>query len=469
MNLFGVRRPGAAFLPGADDDSRASESGAGSPHSKWTNLALLILGGVMMLLFCKAVHDQNTQRMTTFLAGTVGAAVLYALASWVVLRARPARSTLWLALAFALAFRVAPLFTDTYLSTDLYRYVWDGRVQAHGINPYRYVPGDVHLAPLRDGAIYENINRRNYAKTVYPPGAQMVFLLATRLSESVTCIRLTMVVCEALAAWCLVLLLGEMGLPAQRVLLYAWHPLCIWEFAGGGHCDAIMLACVALAFLLHRRGREMATGAALGAAVLAKLFPVLLFPVLYRRFRYGWKLPLACVATVCAGYLPYTLGYSFAGALGFLPMYTQEEGLQSGDRFYLLNTLPIATLQRLHLAPNKVFLLLAAGAFAAAGAWALWKRDADERSVLRRGACLAAMFVAVLSPAVDWYWTWLVLFLPFLPEAWLGWLTLSAFALYENWFHEGSDDIYLINSFIFLPAFLLYVIPAALRRWRASE
>ncbi len=279
-----------------------------------------------------------------------------------------------------------------------------------------------------------------------------------------TCIRLTMVVCEALAAWCLILLLGEMGLPAQRVLLYAWHPLCVWEFAGGGHCDAIMLACVALAFLLHRRGRAMGTGAALGLAVLAKLFPLVLFPALYRRFRYGWKMPLACAATVCAGYLPYTLGYSFAGALGFLPMYTQEEGLQSGDRFYGLNLLPIATLGHLHLPPNKVFLLLAGVAFAAAGAWALWKRDdPDERSALRRGVCLAAMFVAVLSPAVDWYGTWLVLFLPFLPEAWLGWLTLSAFALYENWFHDGSDDIFLINSFIFLPAFALYVIPAALR------
>ena len=431
--------------------------------------ALLALGALLLLLFWKGAHDQDTRRMTTFLAGASGAAVFYALASFLVLRLPSSRWTLGLILGFALLFRVAPLTTDTYLSTDLYRYVWDGRVQAHGINPYRFVPGDIRLVPLRDGAIYGNINRRNYAKTVYPPGAQFVFLLVTRLSETVTAIRVAMVVCEALAVWCIILLLRSMNLPASRVILYAWHPLVIWEFAGGGHCDAIMVACVALAFLLQRRGREMATGAALGLAVLAKLFPLVLLPALYRRFRYGWKLPLALAATVCAGYLPYTLTYSFAGALGFLPMYTQEEGLQSGDRFFLLNMLPIATLQRLHLPPNKVFLLLAAGAFAAAGAWAFWRRDADERSVLRRGVCLAAMFVAVLSPAVDWYCTWLVFFLPFLPEPWLVWLTTSTFALYENWFHDGSDDIYLLNCFIFLPAFALYVIPAALRRWRALQ
>ena len=39
-------------------------------------------------------------------------------------------------------------------STDIYRYIWDGRVQADGINPYRYVPADPALAHLRDAAIY---------------------------------------------------------------------------------------------------------------------------------------------------------------------------------------------------------------------------------------------------------------------------------------------------------------------------
>ena len=33
------------------------------------------------------------------------------------------------------------------LSDDAYRFVWDGRVQAAGFNPYRYVPADRRLAP----------------------------------------------------------------------------------------------------------------------------------------------------------------------------------------------------------------------------------------------------------------------------------------------------------------------------------
>ena len=447
-----------------------AHSVAGARPPRWqlttprTNVALAVLGGVLTLLAFKGAHDQNTKRMITFLAGVGGASIFYWLAAWLAIKAPPARSTLWLALAFGALFRVAPLTTDTYLSTDLYRYIWDGRMQAHGINPYRYVPGDLRLVPLRDGAIYPHINRANYAKTVYPPGAQIVFLLTTRLSESVTGMRLTTVFFEGVTVWLLLRLLAAYGLPAQLVLLYLWNPLVIWEFAGGGHQDAFMLACCAWALLMHRRGYEMLTGVALGGAVLMKLFPIILFPALYRRFRWGWRMPLACAATVCAAYLPYMATYSFKGALGFLPMYASEEGLQSGDRFYFLNMLPSGLLLRLGIEPYTVFVALAALAFALAAAWACWMPDTDRRSALRRCACLAAMFVATLSPAIDWYCTWLVLFLPLLPEVLaLYWIPSTAFVLYLNWWHANPDEVYMQNSLIFLPAILLWTIPAAIR------
>ena len=74
--------------------------------------------------------------------------------------------------------RLALLFVEPYLSTDIYRYIWDGRVQAAGINPYRYVPNAPELAQLRDAAIFPLINRASYAPTIYPPAAQAIFLAA---------------------------------------------------------------------------------------------------------------------------------------------------------------------------------------------------------------------------------------------------------------------------------------------------
>ena len=68
------------------------------------------------------------------------------------------------------------------VSTDIYRYVWDGRVQAAGINPYRYIPADPALAHLRDAEIYPKINRADYARTIYPPAAQIVFAAVGQVS-----------------------------------------------------------------------------------------------------------------------------------------------------------------------------------------------------------------------------------------------------------------------------------------------
>ena len=433
------------------------------------NGILVALGAVMLILTLKGRHDINWGRMNSFLAGAFALGIPYALAAWVVWRTRSARSTLWIVLAFAAVFRFVTLHTNVYLSTDCYRYVWDGRVQAHGINPFRYVPADQELVKLRDRKIYPHINRKTYAHTLYPPMAQGVFYGLTRFKETIRSVRVTMILFEGLTAWLLVLLLRDYGVPAQRVLLYAWQPLCIWEFACGAHVDAIMLACVALALLMHRRNRPFATGVALGLAVLAKLFPLVLLPVLWRRWRWNWRMPTALAATIFLGYLPYIVTYSVRGALGFLPGYTAEEGMGSGDRFYLENMLPSGWLLGHGILPNHVFLGLMAGVFAAAAAWAYWKPPVDDRSDVRRCAFIAALVMGTLSPSMDWYFAWLTVFLPILGDAWLVWMPTVSFVLYFNWGYLNADEIFLQNSTILLPALLLWAIPAALRFYRARS
>src|SRR5437879_4276819 len=79
----------------------------------------------------------------------------------------PTIAAMWLIVGVAVALRLGLLLTEPLLSSDIYRYVWDGKVQAAGINPYRYVPSDEALAHLRDSAIYPNINRPDYAVTIY--------------------------------------------------------------------------------------------------------------------------------------------------------------------------------------------------------------------------------------------------------------------------------------------------------------
>ncbi len=260
--------------------------------------------------------------------------VPYAIATWLVVWGRPESAGSGRALATILIVGVAMrclLLPGTPVSTDLFRYVWDGRVQAAGINPYLHVPSDAALSGLRGGAIYPYINRADYAPTIYPPASQLVFYLITRISEAPIAMKAAMVAFEGLAVWAMLQLLALRGLPRSRILLYAWHPLPLWEFARSGHVDIVAIAFLLLAFLAMERRSPILAGVALAAGVLVKYFPVVTGPALYKRW--DWRLPLAFVATVAALYLPY-IGAG-TKVFGFLGSYISEEGLDQGAGIFL--------------------------------------------------------------------------------------------------------------------------------------
>src|ERR1044072_561859 len=219
---------------------------------------LLLLGCALVVLYRAGVGASGVSGIRLFMKVAFVQSAIYLLAAWIVTRARSStNSALLIAIAFAVLFRASILFAPPYLSDDIYRYIWDGRVQAAGVNPYRYIPAAPELVQLRDDAIYPKINRRDYAHTIYPPVAQVVFLLTTRISESVVWMKVTMLIFELAAIWAITSLLNLLGRPRQLVLLYAWHPLCVWEFAGSGHVDAIAIAFIALAILAWKKRSDL--------------------------------------------------------------------------------------------------------------------------------------------------------------------------------------------------------------------
>ena len=163
------------------------------------NLSLAVIGFLLIVLYRLGLRSRDVADILWFLKIALVQSVLYLVAAWLIWRVRSSRSTLVLALVFAALFRLTILFAPPYLSDDIYRYIWDGRVQAVGINPYRYIPADEALKNLRDEKIYSHINRRDYAPTMYPPVAEAVFFMTTRVSESVTWMKTTMVLSASLS------------------------------------------------------------------------------------------------------------------------------------------------------------------------------------------------------------------------------------------------------------------------------
>jgi alpha-1,6-mannosyltransferase len=410
---------------------------------------LAVTGLALLALDFAALRFQRGDELPWVVAAVLAQGAIYFLAAYWVMSRRP--SPLWLIILVAAVLRAPPLLAPPYLSDDVYRYVWDGRVQAAGVNPYRHIPAAPALEPLRDERIYPRINRRTYAATIYPPAAQLAFLATTRVSESVTWMKASMLAWEGLAIGLLLLLLRRAGQPDAFLLLYAWHPLPLWEFAGNGHLDAAAIACALAALLASLRGRRGLAGLALGLATLFKLYPLVLFPALWRRG--DRRMPAALAATLCLGYLPY-LGVG-GGVLGFLPGYIREEGLQSGDRFYLLQV-----LERLgaHVEP-AVYLAAAGLALAGLSAWICFRRQPAD-GLAGGSLLLGSAAVVAFSPHYAWYVAWLLPLAALTASVPVLLLGVQAFLLY---FERGPTKFWM-ETLIYVPLALFALSRALIVR-----
>jgi alpha-1,6-mannosyltransferase len=381
---------------------------------------------------------------TWFVAITGVSAAVYLVAVAMVTHRIGSRQGVWIVLLVAAAMRLPLIMSPPFLSTDVYRYVWDGRVQAAGVNPYRYLPADPALASLRDDTVYPRINRAEYAPTIYPPAAQLIFGAVGTVWSSVTAVKATMVGFEALAVFCLLRLLAAAGLPGERVLIYAWNPLPVWAFAGNGHIDAAVIGLISCALLLRVRHRDGSAGVVLGLAILTKFLPAILAPVLWRP-RAGWRTAAAAVVTILAMYALY----SSVGTriFGFLSGYGSEEGYQSGEGFWFLAGL--ARLMPLPAFAATLYKTTVVAVLAAVGAWfAFVRQPAGPVAICAAAGTMMALLTFAISPHYPWYFAWLAVPCVLAPSPAVLWLSAAPILLYLDTF----GDRFVWPSVVFVPA-----------------
>lgn len=370
----------------------------------------------------------------------------------------PVRAGLVVILGLALVMRLLLVGEEPLLSTDIYRYVWDGRVQASGINPYVYVPADEVLKALRDGVIYPNINRSDYAVTAYPPAAQMFFLAVTRVAETLTAMRLAMVACEAVVVAVIIDLLRRLRLPATAVVAWAWHPLAIWEISNNGHVDALMVALMMTGIWLLVRNPGPAGAIAVALAALVKPYAVVVLPAFWRRW--DWRVPLAIVATVALCYLPYL--HAGRGVLGFVTAgYLSEEGFSGGDGFWLVALVRTFFGQAPGL--NAAYILVALGVMTWLALRSVARTDTTPQTQLADIAVLLMAGLFFLSPNYAWYFLAVVPFIALGGGAPAWAMTLAAMLLYRPMMLPANDVAW--KTLATLP-FVIAVAVALMRRSR---
>lgn len=260
----------------------------------------------------EALRERPIVAVLVLLAGCFALYVASLLCALRSPRGVPLMSTIFIA---AVAFRAILLFSHPIQEIDIYRYLWDGAVTSHGVSPFRYAPAEVLGAELEANspddlqrlvrlrktspAMADVLGRIHYAAlpTVYPPVSQLVFALADRVTPAtasvwtrVTIFKAVLLVFDGVTILLVVRLLAQVGKHPGWAIAYAWCPLVMKEVAGSGHLDAIAVClttaalwCAARAYGSANRspGRwQFAAAGLLGLATGAKLYPVILIPLL---------------------------------------------------------------------------------------------------------------------------------------------------------------------------------------------
>ncbi len=417
---------------------------------RWVPLlaCLTALGGLTLFLVQRAgssdhgVHDP-----------LVGAAwVVFGLAAWLV-RKVALKPAVGLILGAGIALQAIACSAIPNHSSDMYRYMWDGQVQAAGTDPYLYPPSSAGVAALRndflwapytatpgtsvakycvldsvskDGPAYDHvagcskINRTN-SPTIYPPVAEAwytaVYLVAG--DDSTTPMQVAMALCALAVTLILLLGLRGLGRDPRLAALWAWCPTAVLEVGNDAHADVlgVLLTLIALLVLARARteGKAMLGGALLGLALATKLTPIFAFPGVLKR---AWQhILVAAGAATIVVYAPHVMAAG-TRVVGFFPSYLHEQGYANGTGYAIVGL----------FVHGKLASLVAAAVMGAVALAVLRYSNPDRP--WRGGVVMMATALVVGTPEFEWYSMLLVMLVALDGRA--EWLALSAGAYLAN-------------------------------------
>ncbi len=371
-------------------------------------LWIAALAETALALFASLRLDRDS--FPLYLALYLAMSIPWLAASYVAVREKESRrSDLLLVLGVAAILRAVFLPTEPVLSDDIFRYIWDGRVQHAGTNPYLHAPDDSGLSLVKDEIpeIHERINNKDIP-TIYPPLMQLFFYAATSVSSSVLWMKTLLTLLDLALVVALARLLDTLALPPIRALVYAWSPLPAVEIAGSGHNDVAAVLLLVLALVAFEKGQRAGSGALAAASGLAKLGGFAILPFFARAA--GLRAFLAAGLLTILVFLPY----ASAGELAFRGLREYALRWRGNDSLFHLVLILGGSLARAKLAVAAILLALALVL--------LWRKTPPLRAAFWiLGAIL------LLSPTVHpWYFLWIAPLLAVFPHP--AWLLLEASA-----------------------------------------
>lgn len=366
-----------------------------------------------------------------WLAGGMGLAGLLCLTLTKLIRASDGLSTdaarhlLWAMLAAGLAMRLVLFASEPALEDDYQRYLWDGAVAAHGLNPYAASPEAAKAAmpeistlgrlALESNSTLERVNHP-HLRTIYPPVTQGVFALSHWLAPwSLTGWRTVILIFDVATIAVLLLLLHDLGRSPLWAALYWWNPIVLKELFNAAHMEAIVLPLVLGGLALAIRKRPVAATVSLTMAAGAKIWPLILLPLVWRQVLDAPRKLAAAItltAAACAVFAWPILSAGIDPTSGFVAYAAKWK--TNSALFPLIEQMSGPFLARSLVVAGLALIL----------GWQCRNPASDAKDILRKALIVvAALFL--LSPAqFPWYYLWVLPLLCLFPVP--GLLALTA-------------------------------------------
>lgn len=330
------------------------------------------------------------------------------------------------ALLLSAAFRVPLAVSPVGWDNDMVRYVYDGRLQRLGYNPFSVIPSDPAVAETHDD-MTRRMPSRN-ARTPYPAAAQLFFRGVVTLSEGLRVMKGALVACDLLTIAVLVAWLRSTRRSPWLALIYAWNPLVILEVAHSGHIDALGALWIAVSAWMLSVGRGMPAAIAFVLAVASKLLPIVLVPLYWKRIRIRDGVVAALV--LAALYLPFS-------SAGLLPLGAVPNVIE-----HIRFNGPLFRFLAAQSTPQGAAAIAVLAGLAVA-AWMRWRTTADDPAAWAWPMAVSLAAAPVIYP---WY---LLYFTPFL-------------------FTRATIPL-LVWTYTTLPVYLVWHLSTFGYRWRVPE
>ncbi len=338
----------------------------------------------------------------------------------------------------ACLFRWLLLQTFPTLSSDVFRYMWDGHVTANGVSPYAY-PIDASQLDWLEVPFRSQANHA-WMASPYMPAAQWFFAaIAFFYPLNPESFQIAAVLFDLGTAFILSRLLTIAGMPSHRLLIYLWNPLVIVETAQGAHIDALMVLLTMLAVYAMVRSAtagspaqtpstisdsgkpafSLLAPALLALATLTKLIPVFLAPIFWWRWNWGSRLLYGYLTLGMLVSPAMRAGWGLTGELdgrglfGALRIYNAQWNFNSGLFRWLedwLDNMGIADpmFQAQEITYFLLFLLMLC-------VWLQFRHfNTDLRATLRWLSVPIGGYLLLAKTVHPWYLLALVPFIPFL-------------------------------------------------------